>query len=418
MIAYELTQETRSMEKFDAIIIGAGPAGSTAAKYIADNNLNVLILEKDAFPRDKPCAGGLCHHINSFPHIQEFMKKQKSLIQSTCRGSTIFYPPRKQAYSYSSPSDLFYTIFRTDFDNELLKLAISSGAQIKTSCRIKKVMTTNDHVQIQLQDDTTFSTPILLCADGAHGKVGSMIRKELGVEEQWKKSISIGLLEELAVDPEFIQQTYGSNRKAVVFFKWGGLKGYAWVFPKRNTVNIGYAIPMKRIKTYDVHELFSTFLDFLKERHLLSSSIESTNLRSGLIPLEGPLQKTYTSRKLLLGDAAGFVSPLSGEGIFFAMDSARIAADVVIQGHQTKEYSQRLLKSYHTRCMNTWGKDLKMLVIFRDILMRFPYVFLKAAYHNIPLQQCYAQLFNGNLSALDALPIIIKQLPKSSKLRL
>lgn len=156
------------------------------------------------------------------------------------------------------------------------------------------------------------------------------------------------------------------------------------------------------MKKIDINKVFFLFINFLKEHQYLPTETPNINLKGGFIPLEGPLRKTYYDRMLLIGDAAGFVSPLSEEGIYYAMDSGRIAAKILANANQNENFSSSALRLYHKECMNRWGKNLILLKNFRKILLKRPDVFLKIAKNNALLKKNYGDIFNGSSNPMKS----------------
>ena len=116
------------MTDADFIVCGAGPGGSTASQYLAEKGHSVLLLDKDDFPRDKACGGGLCPHILEFDHVKENLDQ---FLESVCYRGMIFSPSLKHSIDHRSKTPLFYNIRRKVFDHELVKFAQESGAELK-----------------------------------------------------------------------------------------------------------------------------------------------------------------------------------------------------------------------------------------------------------------------------------------------
>ena len=96
---------------YDVIVVGAGPSGSTVAKFLSEKGVKVLLIDKDKFPRDKPCGGGLCEHITEFDYIRERIEKNPSdFLESICIRSKIVSPSAKHTNDYLSKTPLFYNI--------------------------------------------------------------------------------------------------------------------------------------------------------------------------------------------------------------------------------------------------------------------------------------------------------------------
>ena len=340
---------------YDVIIIGAGPSGSTAAKYLAESGLNILLLDKDSFPRDKPCAGGLCNHIIKFDYLREHLISDSSLLHGICRGSMVFGPGDQKLYSYNAEYDLFFNVFRNEFDMLLINLAIKAGSEFKSKAFVSKIKHYKTHVDVILSEGIKLSSKFLIIADGPNGKAGNFFRNCLDLDKKWKKKMGFSIVEEIPVDPVFINRSYGSDLHAILYFKYDNLRGYAWLFPKKHSINIGFTGSFREMKQYDLKKGYQQYLVFLKQNNFLPKDIISRNIKGAFIPLDGPLKKSGYYNMVLVGDAAGFVSPLSGEGIYYAMDSGKLAAEAIINGFH-KKISKNFFNSYHRNCMDSWGK--------------------------------------------------------------
>ncbi|MDG6220512.1 MAG: hypothetical protein QCI38_03585, partial [Candidatus Thermoplasmatota archaeon] len=150
-----------------------------------------------------------------------------------------------------------------------------------------------------------------------------------------------------------------------------GIKGYAWLFPKPGYLNIGYGAFQKDMKNLDVHKTFDSLVGQFKKLGLMPEKLPDVRLIGLPIPLRGPVRKTFSHRMLALGDSAGFVSPIGGDGIPQAVESAHLGAKVVQRalecsdkegkrawgdlGQYEKLWKKRHKKEYNTLCkMADW----------------------------------------------------------------
>ena len=140
--------------------------------------------------------------------------------------------------------------------------------------------------------------------------------------------------------------------------------GYFWIFPKKDRVNIGIykhriTIPSKDRK--NLKQVYNNYIAFLKENRIIPYDLKMGKVRGAALPVS-PLEKTYTDRVVLCGDAAGFISPITGEGIYYAMSTGLLAADVVAQALEAEDTSARFLSRYKTMWQHDFGKDIKLLL--------------------------------------------------------
>ena len=385
---------------YDVVVVGAGPAGSTAAKFLSEKGVRVLLIDKDKFPRDKPCGGGICEHITEFDHIREKIEKDPSgFLDSICIRGKIVSPSSQHTIDYLSETPLFYNVRRKKFDYELVQFAIDAGAEVLENCKVKEVFTTQEKAVVKLANSREFICKVIVGAGGAYDIVANYLRKKERLREKQGKDFGMAVVEEFEVGEEFIDRAYGKERTSMINLKHANLNGYAWVFSKHDILNIGYGGFNDEMKKIDIKKEFKNYLDFLKRNGYLPKWIESKKLKGAPVPFVGNIKKTYTDRIVIVGDAAGFVSPLTGEGIYYAMDSGKIASEVISKALEKEDFSAQSLKSYQNIWRKRWGKDLKALRFFHRMLMKWPEKFVKYGSKDEKLKKIFIALFIGNMNA-------------------
>jgi geranylgeranyl reductase family protein len=343
---------------YDVIVVGAGPAGSTAAKNLAEKGIKVLLLDKATFPRDKPCGGGLPTRVQKrFPYIEPF-------LNSVSYGTTMFSSSLRYKCDLIREKPFLEMVLRTDFDHGLLSLAQKAGATFLGGKSVVDVVVQKDKVSVMLEDGQTMETQMVIGSDGMHSVVAEKtnLSKKLEV-------LCISLMQEQPMTPKQLTTFFTKKRMIYLFIKAHGIAGYAWVFPKKNSVNIGIgefqsAVSKERPKI-PLKETYEKFIATLQEKKLLPADFPIENLKGATLPIF-PLENTCGDRVLLCGDAAGFINPITGEGIYYAMVSGQIAADVIAEGLSSHDLSYRFLSRYQTLWDNDFGKDLKALGRFNN----------------------------------------------------
>ena len=385
---------------YDVVVVGAGPAGSTAAKFLSEKGMKVLLIDKDKFPRDKPCGGGICEHITEFDHIREKIEKDPSgFLDSICIRGKIVSASSQHTIDYLSETPLFYNVRRKKFDYELVQFAIDAGAEVLENCKVKEVFTTQEKAVVKLANSREFICKVIVGAGGAYDVVANYLRKKERLREKQGKDFGMAVVEEFEVGEEFIDRAYGKERTSMINLKHANLNGYAWVFSKHDILNIGYGGFNDEMKKIDIKKEFKNYLDSLKRNGYLPKWIESKKLKGAPVPFVGNIKKTYTDRIVIVGDAAGFVSPLTGEGIYYAMDSGKIASEVISKALEKEDFSAQSLKSYQNIWRKRWGKDLKALRFFHRMLMKWPEKFVKYGSKDEKLKKIFIALFIGNMNA-------------------
>ncbi len=356
------------MVGYDAVICGAGPSGSTCAKYMAEKGLKVVLLEKGSFPRDKPCGGALRPSvIEDFDYVKRGIQ---SIPHNISKRAKMFSPNLKNFVDYRTDKAVLYNVQRIHFDAMLADFASDAGAELWESSEVVKVIAKSGGYALQLKDGKEVSGKVIIGAGGMHDPVARYLRKKEGMPENWPKSdIGLVLVKEYEVPGDFILDKYGKEYTSYFHINFANLRGYAWTFAKNNALNIGYGAFWDEMKKVDIKEHFSDYFSFLKKEKLVPENLKPNNQKGALIPLRGAIKKSYSHGMLLLGDAAGFVSPIGGDGIYFGMRSGEVAADVVEYAVKQDKYGEDILSKYQQKWYKEWGKELEALCYFSDKLL-------------------------------------------------
>lgn len=341
--------------KYDIIVVGAGPAGSTTAKLLSEKGFKTLLIDKEKFPRDKPCGGGLpLRVLQRFPYVDN-----DKAIEAYSSSGTVFSPSLKYRIEINRKKPIIATILRKKFDFELVKFAQEASAEFRDGSPVSAIQITKDNAQVTVNNGAGFDAEIIVGADGAN----SVIAKNTGLR---KKSTGRGVcvLQEFEVDEKIMDDYFTKSRHCYVHSRFKSGAGYGWVFPKKQHLNIGFGIIQAFItleKKQNLFDWYHQYIELLKERDLVPQNLKQAPIKGGSL-LTHPLEKTYGNRLLLVGDAAGFINPLSGEGIYYAMASGQIAADVIADALEKNQTTQDFLAQYQTRWQNDFGKDINLIL--------------------------------------------------------
>ena len=339
---------------YDTVVVGAGPAGSTAAKILAEQGLNVILIDKEKFPRSKPCGGGLpLRTLKRFPYIEDL-----DVIESYSYGGYLYPPSLGYNIEIRKQEPVIAMILRKKFDNALVKLAIDNGAKFQDGKSVTDLKINHDKAQVILDDGKEIQTDLVIGADGCLSTVAQKAR--LATQHRYT---GISVVEEFSLKMDTMDQFYTDKRLCHIHSKIHGISGYGWVFPKECHVNIGLVKyqPSGKIVNdkKNIRDEFKEYISLLKNTEIIPKNIESTKLRGGVLPVK-PLEKTYANRIILCGDAAGFINSVSGEGIHYALSSGEIAARVASESIKTDDTSEQFLSRYERQWKNDFGQEINI----------------------------------------------------------
>jgi digeranylgeranylglycerophospholipid reductase len=334
---------------YDVVVIGAGPAGSTATRYLAKKGLKVCIIDKDSFPRDKPCGGGFSTRlIEEFPYLR---KRTDDFLKGVAKVGILHSPNR--CIVLRGKVDMALAL-RIDFDNVLLESAQEEGIDSLIGIRAKHVRIRQNYSEVLLSDGTCIKSSIVLGADG----VSSMVARESGLQRRWPSNkITACRVAEIPATSGQILERYTEDLQYHFYANLGGLPGYGWIFPKQDTINIGLGIVGTHAQ--GLPRFFDVFAKYLKRENLLMKNADLSTAKGGLVPTGGPVRKSFIDRCLLVGDAAGMVSPLTGGGIAYAMRAARFVSIVLVSAFEEGMLEETKLLQYEQMWQNEFGNEFK-----------------------------------------------------------
>jgi geranylgeranyl reductase family protein len=339
---------------YDVVVVGAGPAGSTTAKFLAEKGIKIALIDKCKFPRDKPCAGGLPYRVfERFPYI-----KENNIVESYSYGGFALSPSFKYKAMIRKKDPIVGMVLRKKFDMALVQLAVDEGAKLIDGKAVEDITISDEKVKIKLNDNKSLESKIIVGADG----VWSVVAKKTGLMTSYRPH-GLCIFNEYNIDEDKIEKLFGKERMCYLHLTFKNIFGYGWVFPKKQHVNIGIGmiVPKKYTNELKINllEVYKDYFNLLKENKLLPDSLEIGKCLGGALPFM-PLDKTYSDRVLLVGDAAGFINPLTGEGVYYAMASGEIAAKVINESLKTNDTSGNYLSKYQDIWKEEFGKDLKI----------------------------------------------------------
>jgi geranylgeranyl reductase family protein len=350
----------------DVIVAGTGPAGSSAARRLARAGVRVLVLERDALPRQKPCGGGISTRVLSrFPWLPAALPG----IPTHAVSSLYLEGPSGGVFRMQSDGPAVMLIRRVEYDYLLASLAREAGAEIVAPAAVAQASQDADGVTLKTRDGHEFRAPLVIAADG----VNSVIARRVGLNPGWpREKLALDMMEETPV--ETLRAAEPDTLS--VFYGYRGAHGYAYIFPKRAHLNvgIGYLLPYFRDRVDAApYNLQRDFVGDLLVRGLAAGESRRDHFTPFLIPIGGPLATTAQGRVLLAGDAGGFVNGFSAEGIYYAMVTGELAADAVLSARRDGVIDPvRARRGYVRAWRREIGAELRDSVLIQKYLLHSP----------------------------------------------
>lgn len=336
----------------EVIVVGGGPSGSTVAGYLAERGLDVLVFDKDSFPRSKPCAGGVTARALSALRFS----LPESIVHEQCRVFRAVLGEKVLETCYEQPYAV--TVDREELDSFLLKRAMQMGAAVRTGEKVLSVQPGVNDVTVKT-DKAVYNAPLVIGADGIPSLVA---RWTYGRQDSVN---AVCLCADVPLPSVDSSRFHGALETHWGFFRWG----YAWIFPKRDHLSIGMG-------TWDCRQqdLRTLWTDFVQ-----SQGLPKGRPQGHLIPVGGRTRYKAVDNLLLVGDAAGFADPLTGEGLYYAFTSARLAAETIWALKRSGlSYTANNLARYWENCWQLFGRDLKYAVRLNKIAQRYPKLWQQA----------------------------------------
>ncbi len=373
----------------DVIVVGAGPAGAAAAHYLAAAGRSVLLLEKATFPRDKICGDGLTPRaVSELIRMGVSMRPEDGWMRNKGLrviggGHTLHLPwPEIDRYpSYGLAKS------RMGLDHALALHAQASGAKLMEGANVtgpvvddrtgRIVGVTVRHVdargrRLDGEAEITLRAPLVIAADG----VSSRIATAMGITKRDDRPMGVAVrtyFRSPRHDDEWMESQLelweGEARRSAL------LPGYGWIFPLGDgTVNVGLGSVSSnaRATQLDYRGLLATWMHNAPAEWEFTPENQVGPVRGAALPMAFNRKPIYQRGLLLVGDSGGMVSPFNGEGIAYAIQAGRVAADVIGQAlaRTTDAERERVLGTYPDRMAEEIGGYFQLGRAFVKIIER------------------------------------------------
>jgi len=338
----------------DVVVVGAGPAGSFTAFTAAKLGVDVTICEEHKeVGLPSHCPG----HISIKGLNKLGLEVPENIVENKIAGA-VFYSPSGDEFRVKFPSPVTYVINRSMFDKYLAQLAEEAGAKLLLGTRVEKLLADKSSVHgVTLKNGQHLDSRIVVDAEGC----ASILLKQTGLltfDKSLVANATNAHVDRTSDLEEDIVEVYMGQKYAP------GL--YAWIIPKRDgSAKVGLATrtgnPKEHLKHFlNTHPVASRKLKFKDVK----------NLSYHLIPLGGPIPKTYHNRLLVVGDAASHVKPTTGGGIIMGLTCARIAGETAVEALQHNSLSEGFLSRYQEKWRQAIGFDMAVMRRMRLMLNR------------------------------------------------
>ncbi len=342
-------------EKYDIIVIGAGPAGSVAARFAAENGASVLILERDREPGiPVRCAEGVSHN-----GIKPFIDIDKRWIASQIDVAKLHAPNRETTSMHNN--GIGYVLERRIFDTALCEVAIKHGAELITKADAigfgwenNKISSVKFECFGKLKE---VKCDVVIAADGVESRVGRWAGIKTDVKLKDIDTCVQYTLADIDIEKDTCEFYFGTKISP---------GGYIWIFPKSdNTANVGIGIAGHLAHKKGPKE----FLDEFVAKRFPNSKITYTIY--GGVTTAVTLDEIVKDNIMLVGDAARQVDPITGGGIVQGMIAGSIAGKVAAEAVKKSRFDEKFLKKYRKEWNKKLGNRQKTMYKIKEIFMNY-----------------------------------------------
>ncbi len=364
---------------YNIIIIGAGPAGLMAARELKKQNINFLIIDsKKEIGLPLRCGEG----IREKEFLEFFEHKKYPFVKNTINTHEVHYEDLKKVFHEN-----FLELDRPEFEKWLAE-PIKNNLNLSTAC--KDININENNIEI-ITNKETLTADLIILAYGCNFN----IQKKLDlVKKQPNMVLGYG----------GIYKNHNLDKNKFYYFFDQEYLGYLWVFPKdKRLANIGFG-------AFNTNKNTKEILNKLLKKYKINA--RQISEYAGIVPCSGPINKTYTDRLLICGNAAGQVHAFSGEGIYYGLITGKLAVNTAIKAVKENNFSKEFLKNYEKDWKKEIGKNMKAGIIEGELLkLAFKYKKVKRLFNSPTEKELKEMMVHGNVPLRAKIAYILAKSP-------
>lgn len=368
---------TREGHETDVIVVGAGPGGSATAAHLARRGLNVTVLEKSHFPREKVCGDGLTPRATKvLTRLGIDISEDNGWLHN--KGLRI-YGGRTEPFTLDWPTLTDYPPYglmrkRADFDEMLAHHATGFGANVVQGANVHEAIMDERSgriVGVRTKDDVEYRAPLVVAADGN----SSRLALSMGLTKRDDRPMGVAVRTYYTsprTNDDYLESWLelwdGEPRKSTL------MPGYGWVFGMGDgTSNVGLGVlsTSKGFGKTDYRQLLKRWMDNTPEEWGFRDENMVGKVQGAALPMAFNRQPAYGRGLLLVGDAGGMVNPFNGEGIPYAMEAGELAADAIAEAHARgvgSTSAERALHGYTQQLQAHLGGYYRLGITFTKLI--------------------------------------------------
>ena len=342
-------------ERFDLVVVGAGPGGSSTAYYASKAGLNTLLVDRQEFPRDKTCGDGLMPHAASEVALMGLADWLNEPQHGRFTGFSIYSSTAllKQKVPPTLHGPHGYVARRQETDEKLLERAVTAGAELHTGTRATDLLRSSSGQVIGIEAEngggpTRFEAPLVVVADGIGGFGGDGMKAH----------------QNAVARRQYFRDVEGPDRQNLHIFMTEDMNshgaGYGWVFYMGDgTANVGAGVSTAALARTgrNLKDFYDRFLQEPQMVQWLENATPEGPPRSWSLKMGMWGAKRYGQGVMAVGDAGSMVHPISGEGVGYALESGRLAASWAHEAHARNDFSASVFSGYERQLRHRRARE-------------------------------------------------------------